>query len=91
MKGLELEIYDEEGRVIIEMEYKGVLYTEEFNNKAEDVIAEAKSTVSRFFDEIEKEEELRPYEREEMQRRIFLELSRMEYLTKDAIAELLDL
>ena len=91
MKGLELEVYDEDGRVIIELEYKGVLYTEEFNNRAENVIAAAKQTVSRLFEEIEKVDELRPYEKEEMQRQIFLTQSKMGYLTKEAIAELLDL
>lgn len=90
MKNLDIDIYDKDHRVIIELEYKGTIYTEEYNSASNDPQEAARTATSALIDQIMVIDNEPLYKRKDIETQIFLKLSAKGYLTKDDIAELID-
>lgn len=90
MDNLEINIYDEEGRVIVEVDYKDVVYTEEYASNAEDQRAAAQGAVASLIDQIMEIDEEPLFRRKNIENQIFLTLSEQGYLTKEDILDLIE-
>lgn len=84
---VEIEAYEEDGRVIVEVEFKGVTYTEEFQK--EGTIEDLRKSVAALLSEIHSDNNIPPSRREKIENSIFKYLHSKRYITDDDILALI--
>ncbi len=83
----EIDAYEEGERVIVEVEFKGITYTEEF--KKEGSIEDIRVSVAGLIEEIHNDNNIPPSKREKIENSIFKYLHSKRYITDDDILALI--
>jgi hypothetical protein len=90
MENLDIVVYDEDGRVIIEVDYNDVVYSEEYNKNDENIREAARTAVASLIDQIMEIDEEPLFRRKKIENQIFITLNDKDYLTREDILELIE-
>ena len=83
----EIDAYEEGERVIVEVEFKGITYSEEF--RKEGSIEDIRKSIADLIDEIHNDNNIPPSRREKIENSIFKYLHSKKYITDDDILALI--
>ncbi len=90
MENFEIQVYEKGERVIIEVEYNKVTYTEEYSKSSQNLIEDLRSSVRRLLDEVENDKSIKPSQRFDIENNIFKHLHRHNFITNDDILALIE-